>query len=100
MKELRTVQPQGLRKRRAGTTHHLRPTREFFSLLDEHFSGQLIMTDDHRRCSTKAKRIDGTILFLQLEEVDMHMTTSGEKRQAAHQGQEWKAPRELGIRCL
>lgn len=96
---MKSVRSQGLRGR-VGTAYHLWPTGEFFSLLNEHFLGQLILADDHCRCGAQIERIDGTISFLQLEEIDMHVPMSGEKWQAAHNRQEWEALGVLGTKCL
>lgn len=82
------------------TAYHLGPPREFLAFLDKHLLGQLVVAHHHRGLGTHTKGIDGAVFFLQLEEVHVWMATSGEERQAAHQGQGWEAPRIFGTGAL
>lgn len=79
-----------------GTAYHFGPPGEFLALLEKHLPGQLVVADHHSSLGTQTKGIDGAIFFLQLEEVHVLVATSGEERQAAHQGQGWEALGVLG----
>ena len=83
-----------------GTAYHFGTPKEFLALLEKHLPGQLVISNHHSSLGTQTKGIDGAIFFLQLEEVLVLLATSGEERQAAHQGQRWKAPGVLGTRAL
>lgn len=83
-----------------GLAYHFGPPGEFLALLDKHLLGQLMVADHHCGLATHTKGIDGAVFFLQLEEVHVRMAISGEKWQAANQGQGWEALGILGTRAL